>query len=105
MAIPVIDISDSERVKILATSEGHFSDFKDIRVAPAKLTRTLAALSNAEGGEVYIGISEDRATGTQSWAGFDVPEAANGHIQAFETLFPLGQGYEYAFLRTGAWRQ
>jgi ATP-dependent DNA helicase RecG len=100
MAIPVIVISDAERAKILDAPEGHFSDLKDIRIAPAKLTHTLAALSNAEGGEVYIGISENKTTGTRSWAGFNAPEAANGHIQAFENLFPLGQGYESAFLQT-----
>lgn len=40
--------------------EGHFLDVKAIEIAPAKLTKTLSALSNAEGGEVYIGIAETR---------------------------------------------
>jgi ATP-dependent DNA helicase RecG len=95
----VIDISDAERDKILNIPEGHFIDLKDTRIAPAKLTRTIAALSNAEGGEVYIGISENLFTRTRSWVGFGVPEDANGHIQIFESLFPLGEGYEYSFLR------
>src|SRR5690606_32652991 len=32
------------------------------------------------------------------WFGFDNQEAANGHIQAFEDFFPLGEGFEYSFL-------
>src|SRR5437870_4363597 len=100
MPISVVEISEAERDKVVAIGEGHFSDVKDIRIAPSKLTRTLSALSNAEGGEVYIGISEDRAMRSRSWNGFKVPEGANGHIQAFEQLFPLGEGYGYTFLKT-----
>jgi ATP-dependent DNA helicase RecG len=100
MTISVVDISEPERDKVMAITEGHFSDVKDIRIAPSKLTHTLSALSNAEGGEVYIGISEDRATRSRSWSGFQTPEDANGHIQAFEQLFPLGEGYGYSFLKT-----
>jgi len=36
------------------------------------------------------------------WKGFSSPEAANGHIQIFESLFPLGDGFSYSFLRTDA---
>ena len=49
---------------------------------------------------MYIGISEDRATRDHLWSGFNIPEDANGHIQAFEQLFPLGEGYGYTFLTT-----
>ncbi len=100
MTIPVVKISVGERDKIMALAEGHFADVKDIRIAPSKLTRTLSALSNAEGGEVYIGINECRSTRARSWDGFKVPEDANSHIQVFEQLFPLGEGYEYTFLTT-----
>lgn len=100
MPIPVIDVSAAERHKILSMHEGHFSEIKSTLIAPAKLTRTIAALSNAEGGEVYIGLEENKASRATSWAGFKVPEDANGHLQAFETLFPLGEGYSYTFLRS-----
>jgi ATP-dependent DNA helicase RecG len=100
MSIPVVNISDAEAKKILATHESHFCDFKAIAVKPAKLTRTLAALSNAEGGEVFIGVWEDRENSVNAWNGFGIPEEANGHIQAFESLFPLGYGYQYTFLQS-----
>jgi ATP-dependent DNA helicase RecG len=99
MPVTIFDITPAERDKLLVGEEGHFSDFKSIAIAPAKLTRTIAALSNAEGGEVYVGIAQDAAR-NNSWAGFDTVEKANGHIQAFETLFPLGDGYGYSFLRS-----
>jgi ATP-dependent DNA helicase RecG len=49
---PVIDISPAERDKILALRESHFCDLKSAAIQPSKLTRTISALSNAEGGEV-----------------------------------------------------
>jgi ATP-dependent DNA helicase RecG len=102
MPVSIIDISEAERDKILALRESHFCDFKSILIKPAKLTRTIAALSNAEGGEVYIGVEEDKDTRANIWHGFNVPEDANGHLQAFEPLFPLGEGYSFVFLRSAA---
>ena len=61
--------------------------------------KSIAAFSNAEGGELYIGIGQD-AFRQNFWAGFEDPESANGHLQAFEALFPLGEGYAYTFLRS-----
>jgi ATP-dependent DNA helicase RecG len=100
MTIPIVDLSEPERDKILALHETHFCDVKSTGITPAKLTRTIAALSNAEGGEIYVGIEEDKGTRLNAWAGFIVPEDANGHLQAFEGLFPLGEGYGYGFLRS-----
>lgn len=100
MPIPLVPISESEVKKILVLHETHFCDFKATAVKPAKLTRTLAALSNAEGGEVYVGNWEDRANSANAWNGFSIPEEANGHLQAFESLFPLGYGYQYTFLHS-----
>jgi len=60
--IQTVAISDGEVNKILAIEEGHFTDVKAIETLPAGLTRAIAALSNAEGGELFIGIDEHRAT-------------------------------------------
>jgi len=104
MPIPTIEVTEAERDKILTLHENHFCDVKATLIQPAKLTRTIAALSNAEGGEVYVGVEEDKITRIKTWAGFNVPEDANGHLQAFEALFPLGEGYTYAFLQFGGER-
>ena len=99
MAFEVVDVGAQEIAAAVATEEGHFSDVKAIEIAPGSLTKTLAAFANADGGELFIGIDEDKQAATRAWRGFDTPEAANGHIQAFEQTFPLDQHVDYQFLR------
>ena len=96
--IPVISISDHEATKIVRLQEGHFTDVKAIEILPGKLTRSVTALSNAEGGEVFIGVDENRTGGKRAWRGFRNVEAANSHLQVFEQAFPLGTDFRYEFL-------
>jgi ATP-dependent DNA helicase RecG len=91
-------ISADEVVRLLATTEGHFADVKAIDISPGKLTKALCAFANADGGELLVGIDENKRTRKKSWRGFEEPEDANGHIQAFEAVFPLGDGVSYTFL-------
>jgi ATP-dependent DNA helicase RecG len=101
MSISIVPISDEQARRILALDESHFLDLKSLDIAPAKLTRTISALANASGGELYVGIDERTAEDSgkhRFWRGFSDPEAANGHLQVFEQLFPLGQYYSYLFL-------
>lgn len=96
-AISTIKISDAEVERLLNLEENHFCDLKAMEVAPAKLTRSIAAFSNAEGGELFVGVDE-KPDGTRQWRGFETPEQANGHIQAFEEFFPLSSEYLYDLL-------
>lgn len=98
MPIEKHTISAAQKATILSHEESHFLDLKALEVSPGKLTRSLAAFANADGGELYIGVAEDKAAGTRRWAGFENIEQANGHLQPFEQLFPLGSGFEYNFL-------
>ena len=98
MPIEVREINERQRDLVLGLEEGHFGDLKAIDITPAKLTRTLAAFANADGGELYVGIDEDKAAGVRVWRGFEKIEDANGHIQPFEEFFPLGNDFEYNFL-------
>lgn len=100
MSIQVSRVTPKQVEYILTQEEGHFLDLKSIDIAPAKLTKTISALSNASGGELYVGIDE-KTTGDKKireWRGFADQEAANAHLQVFEQLFPLGQYYSYTFL-------
>lgn len=99
-SINIIEISEVEKQKILQIEEGHFSEIKAIEIKPGKLTRSISAFSNAEGGELYIGVDENKKSSKRSWRGFSAPEGANGFIQTFDKLFPLGNEYSYDFLRT-----
>lgn len=74
------------------TREGHFSDRKSARISPGKLTKTMSAFANADGGELLVGIEDD---GT--WAGVKDEEEFNGHLQVMEDLFPYGSECRYEF--------
>jgi ATP-dependent DNA helicase RecG len=106
MPINVNQLTDKQLQEVLSYVEGHFLDVKAKDIKPAKLTKAISAFSNADGGELYIGIAENVTLPfPHKWDGFGKPEDANGHIQIFEQLFPLGQDYSYSFLshpsRTG----
>lgn len=99
MPISIDVISIEQRDKILSLDEGHFLDLKSIDISPGKLTRHISAFANADGGELYIGIDENKETASRSWRGFMNQEDANGHLQCLEQLFPLGQYFDYTFLK------
>jgi ATP-dependent DNA helicase RecG len=100
MSITTTTITPEQKQKILSIEEGHFGDLKSVDISPGKLTKSISAFANADGGELFIGVDENTRTGARSWRGFNKIEDANGHIQAFESLFPLGHGFNYAFLES-----
>lgn len=102
MPLDVEIIDDGQADLLTQIAEGQFSDVKASAITPAKLTNTIAAFANSDGGDLYIGINEVHLGGgakTREWAGFPDVEAANGHLQSFERLFPLGTDFQYDFLR------
>jgi ATP-dependent DNA helicase RecG len=94
---------DEEQADLLAQiEEGQYSEVKSIAISPSKLSHTVSAFANTDGGDLYIGISEQLLGGNakrRDWGGFPDVEAANGHLQAFERAFPLGKDFQYEFLR------
>jgi ATP-dependent DNA helicase RecG len=99
MAFEIKDITTEESDAVLTYPEGHFGDLKAKEIKPAKITKTLSAFANAEGGEIYLGIREDLLVGRRYWEGFTNTEEANGHIQAFGQVFPMGTDINYTYLR------
>jgi ATP-dependent DNA helicase RecG len=95
------EITENQKNIILDIEEDHFRDLKAIDIKPAKLTKTISAFANTVGGEIYIGLDETEANGVKQrqWRGFSDVEAANGHLQIFENLFPLGTDFNYTFLQ------
>lgn len=93
-------VTDEDANIILMLEEGHFSDVKGRAIAPAKLSRSISAFCNTAGGELFVGISEsDAEAGRQrTWDGFPNVEAANGLIQALESLAPLAGIWSASFL-------
>ncbi|WP_040721597.1 RNA-binding domain-containing protein, partial [Nocardia veterana] len=103
MTIEIVDVTNDDVAKAIRIDEGHFADVKATAVSPGKLTKTLAAFANADGGELFVGIAEgqDRQP-PHRWEGFESVEAANGHIQALESVFPLSGEHRYEFLRSAS---
>lgn len=101
--VTVADVSVQQRDLILALPEGHFHDLKSKDISPAKLTKTISGFANAAGGELYIGIDErpgPAGAKIRKWRGFTDPEEANGHLQAFEQVSPLGTYVRATFLQS-----
>ncbi|MBD2292742.1 putative DNA binding domain-containing protein [Anabaena sphaerica FACHB-251] len=100
MAIEVVPITSDQLNQILIAEESHFLDLKAIDVQPRKLCKFISGFANADGGELFIGIDESIVDDKKirHWHGFSDQEAANGHLQIFEYLFPLGDDCSYTFL-------
>jgi ATP-dependent DNA helicase RecG len=99
MPIETSRISDAQAQKVIGTEEGQFADVKSIEISPASLTKTISAFANTDGGDLFVGVAELGAMKLRNWDGFAAPEDANGHLQIFEKLFPLGTDFQYEFLR------
>ncbi|WP_426689746.1 ATP-binding protein [Rhodanobacter ginsengiterrae] len=94
----VISISAMEAQKILSREESHFLDFKGKAILPSRITKSISAFANADGGELFIGVEE--ASSVFSWSGFERQEDANDLVQAIDAVLPLGQGCRMEFLRS-----
>jgi ATP-dependent DNA helicase RecG len=99
MAVQQVVIGAEQVAHLLALPEDHFNELKSARVSPAKLTRTLSAFANADGGDLFVGIDEDEQRSARTWNGFKSQEDANGHLQVFEEVSPFGTDFEAEFFR------
>ena len=79
------------------TSEGQFGDVKALEISPSKLTKTISAFANSDGGDLYIRIDEDDTKVSGHSAVFPMSRATLWPHQAFESLFPLGRDFQYEF--------
>ena len=95
MSILIETITVDQAEKIRLVDEGQFADIKAKEKAPKSLSQDISAFANTDGGDLYIGITDKE----RQWIGFDNVEAANGHLQLLEELFPLGTDFHYEFLQ------
>ncbi|MBE0681593.1 MAG: putative DNA binding domain-containing protein [Anaerolineales bacterium] len=87
----VSSISATQRSLILNVSEDHFHDVKSKDIKPSKLSESISAFANADGGEIYIGIEEDKSVTPKrrTWRGFSDVEEANPFLQMLNQIAPL----------------
>lgn len=94
--IQTLELTPAAANFLLEAKEGQFFEFKSVSISPADLTKTISAFANSDGGGILIGIED----GTPPvWAGFMDEELANGHLQIFDKLFPLGTDFSYTFFK------
>jgi ATP-dependent DNA helicase RecG len=98
--ISVEILTKEQADRVTKTSEGQYSEVKGVLITPANLTKTISAFADTDGGELFVGINETSfPEKKRSWWGFSDQEAASGHLQIFEKLFPLGTDFQYEFLQ------
>lgn len=96
-------LSDADYAEIAARDESHFFDVKQANVTGRSLQKIAAAFSNADGGELIIGI-RDKGTGgppDDRWEGVADIERLNGHLQALFEVNPA-LDIQYEFLKREA---
>lgn len=102
MIIDTFEINNEQKNRLLEITEGHFNDIKSHRIKPRKLLKTVSAFANADGGDIYLGIEEERlenGSKKRLWIGFIDKEEANGHLQALFESFPFEKNLNLSFLK------
>ena len=100
VSLKTIIVSDEELANIADRDESHFFDIKQHAASGKSIQKVAAAFSNADGGELIIGIKDKRAgkTSNERWEGIADIEQLNGHLQALFDVKPA-LDITYEFLR------
>jgi len=97
---PVYDIDSEQAKRILLVQENFLNDVKAKEIKPAKLSETVSAFANAAGGDIYVGIAEDKKNNTRSWVGYSDPEEANDLLHTLFQAHPFGNHLRPEFVRS-----
>lgn len=79
-------LSDEKLLHLFSIEEDHFNDFKAKDISGKNFSKIVSAFANASGGDIYVGIREERETKEKHWEGFNCIEDANSFIQVIESL-------------------
>ena len=91
-------VTNAELTEIVNRDESHFFDTKEYDVGGKAVQKIAVAFSNADGGELIIGIRDKRrgVSLVERWEGIAEIEKLNGHLQAlFEVKPALDHKYEF----------
>ena len=83
-------ITAADALLLASRQEDHFYDRKASAIKGAKLQKAAVAFANADGGEIYIGITDDKdePDPAKRWTGATRIEDYNQHIQALTEIQP-----------------
>lgn len=86
-------ITGRERDWLLQLEEDHFHNLNAREIKPSKLSESISAFCNSTGGEIYVGIRENKS-GTMKqrvWDGFSDAEETNSILQMLDQIAPLAE--------------
>lgn len=92
-------LSDADIKIIFEIEEDHFNEFKAKSVSGKGFSKAVSAFANASGGDIYLGIREERKTKIKHWEGFGSIEDANCFLQVMESISFIEQYYEIEYLK------
>lgn len=86
----VREISPADALNLSSQPEGHFYDRKAAQIKGAKLQKLVCAFANSDGGDVYVGIADDKdqQDPVKRWIGAPNMEEFNQIIQSLMELQP-----------------
>lgn len=86
----VRELSKADAIALSSQPEGHFYDQKAWQIKGAKLQKIVCAFANADGGDVYVGIVDDKdeANPEKRWTGAPTMEDYNQLIQSTLEIIP-----------------
>ena len=88
-----IIITPEEINNILLIQEDWLIDKKGKDIKPSKLSKTVSAFANTNGGDIYLGISHTEDKTVYCWDGFDNEESMNQHIEVVTNMFDSYEDY------------
>lgn len=93
-------ITTSAALALCSRTEGHFFDRKSAAISGQQLQKIVVAFANADGGEVVVGIADDKdePDPAKRWGGKATIEEFNGLLQAIHQINP-SVDVRYEFLR------
>lgn len=86
-------ISQKEVFDLVNLQESWLIDKKGKDIKPAKLSRTISAFANTNGGDVYLGISRKEEKTDYYWDGFISEEDINPFIEVITKQFDSYEDY------------
>lgn len=95
---PEYELSIDQANQILGIEENFLNDVKAKEIKPSKLSETISAFANAAGGDVYIGVGEDKSKNKKYWNGFINVEEANAVIHSLLDANTFDHHLRFEFL-------
>lgn len=87
-------VSENDINELIELQESWLVEIKGKELQPNKLTRTLSAFANTNGGDIYLGLShKDTDKTTYYWDGFIDEESMNNFITVIENSFTSYENY------------